>query len=76
MNAVRLIEEIAPYVRAVRLDRLYVVERVKHVYEQHGLGSYASEEFADETIARLTAGFESRGVRVDSLDDFEPLLGP
>ena len=75
MNAERLIEEIAPYVRAVRLDRLYVVERVKHVYDQHGLGAYATEQFADETIRRLTAGFQSRGVVVDSLDDFEPLLG-
>ena len=74
MNPERLVEQIAPYVRAVRLDRLYVVERVQDVYERHGLAAYATEKYADETIARLTAGFRARGVAVDSLDDLEPLL--
>jgi DNA repair photolyase len=76
MNVDRLVDEIAPYVRAVRLDRLYVVDRVRQTYEQHGLEAFATEEFADETIRRLTHAFRSRGVRVDSLDNLEPLLGP
>ena len=74
MNADRLVELIAPYVRAVRLDRLYVGERVQHVYDQHGLSAYATEDYADETIGRLTEGFRARGVQVDPLDDLDPLL--
>src|SRR6185369_11477886 len=74
MNADRLVELIAPYVRAVRLDRLYVGERVQHVYDQHGLAAYATEDYADETIGRLTEGFRARGVQVDPLDDLDPLL--
>ena len=38
MNVERLVENVAPYVRAVRLDRLYVGERIEHVYDEHGLG--------------------------------------
>jgi DNA repair photolyase len=76
MNPQRLVEQIAPYVRAVRLDRLYVVERVQHIYAQHGLKRFTSEEFAATTIRQLTEGFTARGVRVDPLDDFDALLEP
>jgi DNA repair photolyase len=74
MHVDRLVEQIAPYVRAVRLDRLYVGERIAHVYAAHGLERFATDAFADETIAALTRGFESRGVPIDPLDDLEPLL--
>jgi DNA repair photolyase len=76
MNVDRLVEHVAPFVRAVRLDRLYVVDRVKHLYDQHGLAEFATEAFADETIRRLTLAFRSRGVQVDPLDNLEPLLSP
>jgi DNA repair photolyase len=76
MNVERLVEQIAPFVRAVRLDRLYVGERVQHIYDQHSLSEYATEAFADATIRRLTTAFHARGVRVDPLDNLEPLLEP
>jgi DNA repair photolyase len=74
MNVDRLIDGIAPFVRAVRLDRMYFGERMTQVYEHHGLGRFATERYAEETIGRLTDGFRSRGVAIESLDDFEPLL--
>ena len=74
MDVDRMVEEVAPYVRAVRLDRLYVGERVRHVYEQNDLQHYCSDEWFSDTIRRLSDGFESRGVAVESLDNFEPLL--
>jgi DNA repair photolyase len=74
MDVDRLVEQIAPFVCAVRLDRLYVVERVQHLYDEHGLGEFATAAYADATIARLTRAFRSRGVLVDPLDDFEPLF--
>jgi DNA repair photolyase len=76
MDVGRLVENLAPFVRAVRLDRLYVGERVQHIYERHGLQEFATERFAEETIGRLTEGFEARGVKVDPLDDLEQLLVP
>jgi len=75
MNVDNLVEQLAPYVRAVRLDRLYVGERVQHIYDEHGLSAYATAEWAGATIERLSRGFRARGVAVDPLDEFEPLLG-
>ena len=74
MNVDRLVEQVAPHVRAVRLDRLYVGERVQHLYDEHGLGAFATEAYATETIDRLARGFRARGVRVDSLDNLDALL--
>lgn len=76
MNPDRLVENVAPFVRAVRLDRLYVGERIQHVYDEHGLAAFCTQEYADKTIARLASAFRARGVAVESLDNFEPLLGP
>jgi DNA repair photolyase len=75
MDADRLIELLAPCVRTVRLDRMYFFgERMRRLYAEHGLDAYASDAYAGETIDRLTRGFTARGVRVDPLDDLEPLL--
>lgn len=76
MNVDRLVEQIAPFVCAVRLDRLYVGERVRHLYDDNGLAAFRTEAFADETIGKLSRAFRARGVTVESLDNFEPLLGP
>ncbi len=76
MNVDRLIERLAPLVRAVRLDRLYLGERVAQLYRDNGLDAYATDAYADDTLGRLARGFTARGVRVDPLDDFEPLLEP
>jgi DNA repair photolyase len=76
MNVDAFVDKVAPYVRVVRLDRMYLADRVRHLYDEHGLGQYASEDFADRTIGHLTSAFAARGVKVDPLDTFEPLLGP
>jgi DNA repair photolyase len=76
MDPDRLVENVAPYVGAVRLDRLYVGERIQHLYDEHGLAAFCTQEYANDTIDRLARGFRARGVIVESLDNFEPLLGP
>jgi DNA repair photolyase len=76
MDVTRLVDNIAPFVRVVRLDKLYVGERIKHIYDEHGLAEFYSERYATETIDALTRAFRSRGVTVEPLDNFEPLLGP
>lgn len=75
MNVDRLVENVAPFVRAVRLDKLYVGERVQHIYDEHDLADFSREEYFVDTIDRLARSFRSRGVAVESLDNFEPLLG-
>jgi DNA repair photolyase len=75
MDVDRLVEKVAPFVHVVRLDRMYLGERVRHLYEKHGLQRFATEAYADETIARLSDGFRARGVVVDPLNELEPLLG-
>jgi DNA repair photolyase len=75
MNVERLVENIAPYVRAVRLDRLYVGERVRHLYDDNGLAAFSTPAWAEQTIDTLARAFRARGVTVESLDNFEPLLG-
>jgi DNA repair photolyase len=74
MNVDALVDKVAPYVRTVRLDRLYAGERVHRLYDEHGLSAFRSEQFAEETIGQLAAGFRARGVIVDPLDNLEPLL--
>jgi DNA repair photolyase len=74
MDVERMVANVAPYVRAVRLDRLYFGERIARLYDAHGLGEFATEAYASRTIDRLTEAFRARGVAVDPLDEFEPLL--
>lgn len=76
MDVERLVEAIAPYVRAVRIDRLYAGERVRHLYAAHGLEAAAGDAFAERTMGALQAALAARGVAVDSLDELEPLLAP
>lgn len=76
MNPERLVAAVAPYVLMVRLDRMHMGERVRPLYEAHGLSEFATEEFASTAIARLASGFRSHGVEVDSLDNLERLVGP
>jgi DNA repair photolyase len=75
MNVDRLVDRIAPFVQVVRLDRMYVGHRVQHLYEEHGLQAFATEAYADETIAKLTQAFRARGIVVDPLNEFTSLLG-
>jgi DNA repair photolyase len=74
MNVNRLVDEVAPFVQVVRLDRMYG-DRVQHLYAEHGLEAFATQAYAEETIRRLAAAFGSRGVAVDELNDLERLLG-
>lgn len=74
MDPDRLVGNIAPYVRAVRLDRLYFGDRIHHVYTQHGLEEFAGDAYAQRTLRHLERAFRDRGVAVYSLDDLEPLL--
>lgn len=75
MNVERLVQAIAPHVDAVRVDRMYGIERVRHLYEAAGVTYAATDEFFSTTLAQLKAAFAERGLPVDEMDDMGGLLG-
>lgn len=74
MDAARLIDAVAPYVRAVRVDRMHAVERAEALYARAGRLDAMDDGFADALVRALTEGFAARGVRVDALDDLAAAL--
>jgi DNA repair photolyase len=76
MDPVALAARLAPHVHAVRIDRMYELDRMRPVYERAGLAAAASDQFFAETTAALRTAFAARGVAVDELDDLSALLGP
>ncbi len=72
----RLVELVAPYVRAVRIDRMYELARVRPLYEAAGRPDAMTDAFFERTEARLRALFAARGVPSEGLDDLRRLLRP
>ncbi len=75
MDPERLVARVAPFVRAVRLDRMHSVERVRHLYQRAGRLDALGDAFFDRTLRALRDGFAARGVPVDDLDDLPRALG-
>lgn len=74
MDPRRLAEQVAPYVRAVRIDRMYSTHLVRDLYAQHGLEGAMTDRFFDETRRTLETEFAARGVPVHQMDDLGALL--
>jgi DNA repair photolyase len=75
MSPGRLVERMAPLVRAVRIDRMHVLDRTRALYDEAGAPEAADEPFFERTAAELRQGFAARGVRLDELDDLATALG-
>ncbi len=75
MDERALAERLARSVRAVRIDRMHDLWRVKHLYDQAGISWAAEDAFAEQTEARLREHFARLGVVVDELDDLASLVG-
>jgi DNA repair photolyase len=75
MNVDHLVEVIAPHVDAVRVDRMYELERVGHLYEAAGVEYASTEAFFETTLGRLREAFAQRGLPLDEMDDMSGLLG-
>ena len=74
MRAERLVEMLAPHVRAVRIDRMHQTAKHRALYEAAGALDAMSERFADDTVAALREGFARHGVSIDELDDLGALV--
>jgi DNA repair photolyase len=74
MNVENMVAKVAPYVRAVRIDRMHFIERVRSTYLEHNLADAMTTAFFDETEGQLREGFESHGVLVGDFDDLAGLV--
>jgi DNA repair photolyase len=76
MDPARLVAGLAPLIRAVRIDRMHELSRVRHLYEAAGMLEAATDAFFARTGAALRAGFSAAGIRYDEMDDLTGLVGP
>jgi DNA repair photolyase len=74
MDVGRLVEQVAPFVRAVRIDRMHCMGRMRALYQEHGLQHTSTDAYFADTRTSLAAGFAARGVAVDEMDDLTGLL--
>lgn len=75
MNVDNVVRRMAPFVKAVRIDRMHEMERMRPIYEANDL-LYATEDaFFERTGKALREGFAAHGVVVDDLDDLSASLG-
>lgn len=70
----RLADLLAPWVHAVRIDRMHAMGQARALYEAAGLQACATDGYFAETAARLGEALRVRGVPVEPIDDLEPLM--
>ena len=75
MNADALVSRVAPFVRAVRIDRMHAPSRAQPLYARAGRLDAMGDAFAEALERELRERFAARGVRVDELDDLTAALG-
>jgi DNA repair photolyase len=75
MNPDRLVEKMAPYICAVRIDRMHRMDRALALYEAAGHPEAATDEWFNQMMTTLRQGFSERGVSIDDLDDLGHSLG-
>jgi DNA repair photolyase len=75
MDPERLVAAVAPWVRAVRIDRMHALDKHLPLYQAAGCVEASTPAFWAGTEAALRAGFGHAGVRVDDLDDLSSLVG-
>ncbi|MBI5478913.1 MAG: radical SAM protein [Deltaproteobacteria bacterium] len=74
MDPQRLVGLLAPHVEAVRIDRMYGGDRVRHLYEAAGMLEAAADDFFPRMERELRAGFAARGIPIDEMDDMRSLV--
>ena len=74
MNVEAFVERVAPWAKAVRIDRMYFGERVTAKYEAAGIGHAASVAYQEERVQELSGRFANAGLIVDQNDDLAGLI--
>ena len=76
MDPDAMVARMAPYIRAVRIDRMHEMERNHPLYQKASLESAAGPDFFDRTERQLLEGFQAHGVPTHELDDLSDIMGP
>jgi len=74
MDVDALVERIGPFVKAVRIDRMQFPERIRHLYQRHGIEYALDDGWATDMQERLADRFRRHGVPVDELDNLVAFL--
>jgi DNA repair photolyase len=74
MNVEAFVERIAPWAKAVRIDRMYFGDRVRARYEAAGIGHAATVEYQTELVEELGERFERAGLIVDRSDNLAGII--
>jgi len=74
MNVARLVDKIAPFVSAVRIDRMHEMRKALPLYQAAGRLDAARDSFFVETESALREAFSRRGIPVDESDDLGALV--
>lgn len=74
MNVKRLVDIVAPVVKAVRIDRMNAMHLVRRLYEENNLQESASDAFFKEHEHLLKEAFSARGVVIHDMDDLGSLM--
>jgi DNA repair photolyase len=75
MNVERLVARLAPFVRAVRIDRMHRMDRARPLYEAAGRMDAADDAFFERTERDLRSAFAAKGIATDDRDDLSAALG-
>ncbi len=74
MDPGALAARLAPLVRAVRVDRMHFISRVRHLYVAHGLEEAMTDAFFERTQRALLEPLRAAGVGVDGFDLLREVL--
>lgn len=74
MDVDRLVDRVAPLIRAVRFDRMHFIPLVRHLYERHGLDYAMTDTFFEEMEGRLAEAFAAHGIPYDEMDEMARLV--
>lgn len=69
MDVDAFVDRLGPFVKAVRIDRMQFPERIRHLYQRHGIEYALDDAWATEIQERLVERFRQHGVSVDELDN-------
>jgi len=68
LNVDNLVEQLAPYIQFVRIDRMYNLDKVMHLYQEHDIEFATTDEWFHQTSEALKKRFSDRGVIIHNMD--------
>lgn len=74
MNVEAFVERVAPWAKAVRIDRMHFGERMAGKYAAAGVPQAASASYQEQLVGTLTERFERAGLIIDREDNLTGII--